>query len=288
MGIFIDIIMNQITLNENNLAFYPDIYEGSCIPLFHKLDFNLSVFLNENIKKERGRRPFKSDSLLKALLVKTIKSNKVYRSIEAKLRMNPTLAESLGFDSNNTPSDSTLKQFFSKLKIRPLKKIMRALVSGLRLLNILKYEIVALDSTPIKAYFKPPTKENSKIKDPNAEWGYSKSKNGWYYGYKAHIIVDTETQIPIECIATPANISDQKMVRLFIWRLKKQGIFPKYTLLDKGYDSEYNHFDIREIFGSIGLIARNMRKKKKKIYKTAAKQGKKIVEKNYIRQIYIN
>ncbi|MHA1233042.1 MAG: transposase [Candidatus Helarchaeota archaeon] len=81
---------------------------------------SLILFLNENIKKGKGRRPFKSVSLLKALLVKTIKSNKVYRSIEAKLRMNPTLGKSLGFDPNNTPSDSILKQFFSKLKISQL------------------------------------------------------------------------------------------------------------------------------------------------------------------------
>ena len=93
---------------------------------------------------------------------------------------------------------------------------MRALVSELRLLNILKYEIVALDSTPIKAYFKPSTEKNPKIKNPDAEWSYSKSKNGWYYGYKAHIIIDIETQIPIVCIVTPANISNQKMMRPFI------------------------------------------------------------------------
>jgi len=80
----------------------------------------------------------------------------------------------------------------------------------------LKYEIVALDSTPIKAYFKPSTEKNPKIKNPDAEWSYSKSKNGWYYGYKAHIIIDIETQIPIVCIVTPANISNQKMMRPFI------------------------------------------------------------------------
>ncbi|MHA1252648.1 MAG: hypothetical protein ACTSRP_21860, partial [Candidatus Helarchaeota archaeon] len=66
--------------------------------------------------KGKGRRPFKSDSLLKALLIEGIKFNKVYRSIEAKLRMKPALAEFLGFDSNNTPSDYILKRFFSKLK----------------------------------------------------------------------------------------------------------------------------------------------------------------------------
>jgi len=39
---------------------------------------------------------------------------------------------------------------------------MRALVSELRLLNILKYEVVALDSPPIKAYFKPLTEKKRK------------------------------------------------------------------------------------------------------------------------------
>jgi len=69
------------------------------------------------------------------------------------------------------------------------------------------------------------------------------------------------------------------MIRPFIWKLKKQGIFPKYTLLDKGYNSENNHFDIREIFGSIGLIAPNMRSKKKKNYtKKPIKQGKKLLK----------
>ncbi|MHA1252846.1 MAG: hypothetical protein ACTSRP_22860 [Candidatus Helarchaeota archaeon] len=55
-------------------------------------------------------------------MVKAIKSNKVYRSIEAELRINSILTENLGFDPNNTPCDSTLKQFFSKLKISHLKK----------------------------------------------------------------------------------------------------------------------------------------------------------------------
>jgi len=125
---------------------------------------------------------------LKALLVKAIKSNKVYRSIETELRINLILAKIPGFDPNNTSSDSTLKQFFSKLKISQLKKIMSSVIFELRSLNILKYEIVALDSTPIEAYFKPPMEKNTKSKDPDATWGYSKSKNGWYYRYNAYII----------------------------------------------------------------------------------------------------
>jgi len=141
----------------------------------------------------------------------------------------------------------------------------------------------------IKAYFKSPTEKDLKARDPDAEWSYSKSKIGRNYGYKTNIIVDTEIQIPVGCITTPANISDQEMMRSFIWKLKKQGILPKYTLLNKIYNSENNHFNIREIFGSIGLIAPNMRRKKKKNYtKKNDKIREKIVETNYIRQIYNN
>ena len=69
------------------------------------------------------------------------------------------------------------------------------------------------------------------------------------------------------------------MVRPFIWILKKQGILSKYTLLNKGYNSENNHFDLRETLGSIGLIAPNMRKSKKRNYtKITIKQGKKLMK----------
>ncbi|MHA1251605.1 MAG: hypothetical protein ACTSRP_16560 [Candidatus Helarchaeota archaeon] len=65
------------------------------------------------------------------------------------------------------------------------------------------------------------------------------------------------------------------MMRPFIWILKKQGILPKYILLNKGSNSENNHFDIRETLGSIKLVAPNMRKKKKRNYiKKTIKQGK--------------
>ncbi|MBD3227410.1 MAG: transposase, partial [Candidatus Lokiarchaeota archaeon] len=203
--------------------------------------------------------------------------NRSYRSIEAKLRVDIDLAHILGFKQGMYPSDSVLKQYFAELKIKQLKSIMYELVNELRSLGALKCDIMALDSTPVPAYYRPPTEKGEAPTDPDARWGYSKSKDGWYYGYKAQIMVDTETQIPLICKVTPANVSDQKMVRPFVWILKKLGIVPNYTLLDKGYDSGNNHLELREHLGSIGLIAPNYRgSKKKTIRPMMKKMGKRL------------
>jgi len=247
-----------------DLVYNPDIYEGSYLHLFASLHSNFSVFLNEEKKSKKGRKPLDKSALFKALLLKHLMINRSYRSVEAKLRVDTKLAHLLGFDHDRYPSDSALKQLFAILTIKELKSVMRGLVNELYSLKVLNCEVLALDSTPVPAYYRPPTKEGETPIDVDARWGYSKSKGGWYYGYKAQVVVDAETEIPLPCIVTPANVSDQKMVRPIARNLKKQGLVPCYILLDKGYDGGNNHLELRERLGSIGLIAANPRNSKKK------------------------
>ena len=267
--------MNTINYQEMEIQYSPDIYEGSYILFFSNLDFNFSVYFNEKKEIGIGRPRFSEEALFRTLLLKELQKNNTYRSVEAKLRLDTRLSKILGFPYNNTPSDSVLKSFFKKLSIKKLKSIMRGLVAELRSRGRLRCRTLALDSTPIKAYYRPPTKKDKVAKDPDATWGYSKSKGGKFYGYKAQVMVDTETGLPIECIVTTAKVSDQKMVRPFINLMNKIEVHPKYTILDKGYDSEDDHLEIRERDGAIALIAINRRKGKskgdtkliKKIYK---------------------
>ena len=256
--------MNAIEFQENIITYYPDIYEGSYILFFSNLDFNFSVYFNEKKETWIGRPKFSDEALFRTLLLKELQKNNTYRSVEAKLRLDTRLSKILGYPYNNTPNDSVLKSFFKKLSIKKLKSIMRGLVAELRSRGRLRCRTLALDSTPIKAYYRPPTKKDKVAKDPDATWGYSKSKGGKFYGYKAQVMVDTETGLPIECIVTTANVSDQKMVRPFINLMNKIEVHPKYTILDKGYDSEDNHLEIRERGGAIALIAINRRKGKSK------------------------
>jgi len=147
----------------------------------------------------------------------------------------------------------------------------------LHALGYAKGRVIALDSTPIEAFCRPPTKKKPEQKDPDAKWGHAKCKNGKYLGYKAQVVVDIEDYLPLYFITTPANVSDQKMVEPFIGPLKKMGFKPEMALLDAGYDSENNHLLLRESLGSIGLICPNKRRDKRSFSKKLINYNKKLL-----------
>ncbi|MHA1265725.1 MAG: transposase, partial [Candidatus Helarchaeota archaeon] len=98
-----------------------------------------------------------------------------------------------------------------------------------------------------------------------------------YFGYKAQTLVDAEDYLPIHTITTPANVPDLKMVTPFIPPLKRLGYRPERALLDAGYDSEANHFALREALGCISLICPNKRHSKKRFSQKLVKKYKKLL-----------
>jgi len=259
-------------------GFYPDHYEGSYIDIFSHVNFNFLESYFPPPKKKPGRPPLPVGALLGALILKALMPGSAYRSIESKLERDVELKLTLGFKVADSPSDSILQQFLDKLEIDLLYEVIRVLLEELRSFNLIQGHILSQDSAPIEAYNRPPTKKRPVPKDPDAAWGFAKCKNGYYYGYKAQIIVDAETNLPIYPIVTPANVSDQIMVEPFIAPLKKWGFTPKYFLADKGYDSGPNHRRVREELGSIGLIAVNKRRGTKKYSRKVTKKYIKLMK----------
>ncbi|MHA1428437.1 MAG: transposase [Candidatus Helarchaeota archaeon] len=170
-----------------------------------------------------------------------------------------------------------MRCFFARLNLTEIQTIHNHLLKELRALGYAQGRIIALDSTPIEAHCKKPTKKGAPVKDPDARWGIAKCKNGWYFGYKAQIVVDAEAYLPLHAITTPANVSDQKMVKPFFTPLKKLGYPPEMALLDAGYDSEENHFLLRERLGRVRLIYQNVRWYKKKSTRKSIDYYKKLL-----------
>ncbi len=253
-------------LPEINYIYYPDEYGGSYYILFSSYNFYFSVLENFNKKSGLGRPKFDRNILFRCLMLKTLMMPNNYRSLIAKLRLNKDLAKIIGLDPNKIPSASILKKFFHELDIDTLYEINLQLINELRLYNILNFDKIAVDSVPIESYFKPPTKRGQSSTDIDATWGFSKCKGGWYFGYKAHIITDIDSKLGISCIVTKANESDQKITDSLINLLKKLEIHPKQLLADAGYDSEDNHFKLREELNCIGIIKPNPRGKKRVKY----------------------
>ena len=119
---------------------------------------------------------------------------------------------------------------------------------------------LAMDSTDIDAYAKPPRRRRSKPPtDPDATWGHrtpkrskrKKEKGELFYGYKDHEIVDAHYGIPLAGITRPANESDTIFVEPALALLKRihPQIKPKFFMADRGYDSlgNFEHLADRKI-----------------------------------------
>ena len=70
--------------------------------------------------------------------------------------------------------------------------------------------------------------------------------------------------MPIEGILTAINILSQKIIRPFINLMKKK-VHSNYIILNKGYNSDINHLEIKEQGRTVILIVINRRKGKIKM-----------------------
>ena len=269
--------MSSTLLRQNIPGNSPDIYEGSYKDIFTYVNFNFSVFAKFRSTSKVGRPKPPAHALFAALVLKNFALNSSFRTTEALLAQDPELAELLGFDPKCPPSYSAMRRFFAQLELQDIRIVQAHLLQELRALGYAQGRIIALDSTPIEAHCRPPTKKRPIPKDPDAQWGKAKCKNGWYFGYKAQVVVDAEDYLPLYDIVTPANVSDQKMVKPFIDPLKHLGYQPERALLDAGYDSKENHIALREGLGAISHVCPNKRRSKKKYSNRLLKKYKKLL-----------
>ncbi|SEP11528.1 Transposase DDE domain-containing protein [Paenibacillus sophorae] len=69
---------------------------------------------------------------------------------------------------------------------------------------------VAIDSTAIQAYERKQPKSKSELTG-NANWGVKLDSFGnkvKWFGYKLHLAVDTQSELPLALKVTPAHIND--------------------------------------------------------------------------------
>ena len=102
---------------------------------------------------------------------------------------------------------------------------------------------LAIDSTAIHAYSRP---RKAVLSDPEAGWGYEKDRYGnqrKFYGYRAHLIVDTIYELPISLLVTPANVHDSVVAPNLLKQTKSRvrSLRPKHIIGDPGYDSTTVH-----------------------------------------------
>lgn len=207
--------------------------------------------------KTRGRPPFSKNAILRALIYRHLRGIPSLGDLAFELENNPAMTEALGFSAfEHPPSKERFSRFLRTTANEDLQNIRLALVRSLIEEKVIEGTIIALDSSAIEANVRDNNlkasvsdrfDKNRKLsRDPDARLGVKihypkpfKSKIVFFWGYRNHMINDTNSEIPIHEVTHPANHDEQKVAVPLLSEMTSQLQLPvKYVVGDANYDTE--------------------------------------------------
>ncbi|MBA7526523.1 hypothetical protein ES705_18685 [subsurface metagenome] len=208
-----------------------------------------------DLDNHTGRKPFSRRSLLRALILKNLKSVSTLSELKNTLNDNPSAAHRCGFDiSKPIPTVERFSSFLRDTDNKNLQKIRIDLVHKLINLKIISAKYLSIDSCAILANVKENNlKTNVKDRfnkhrickgDSEAKLGvmitFSKSikEISYFWGYRDHVVIDAQAELPVWNITKPANVQDSVMFIPIFDLIQKEFNFTISAVLADGiYDT---------------------------------------------------
>ena len=100
---------------------------------------------------------------------------------------------------------------------------------------MVKGEVVAVDSTAVKAYSQRDLENKKSKSDPDAHVG--RGRRGFILGYKMHTAYCTSSELPLAFTVEPCNVNEKLCFKPLLQKLKRRGIGFKTVVADAQYDS---------------------------------------------------
>ena len=213
--------------------------------------------LMRHLERERfrGRDDYPVRAMWNLILAGVIYQHPTIESLLRELRRNSQLRRMCGFENDKIPTPSACSRFLASLfKHRPLiNEIFKDLVSQCCELLPGFGKNLALDGKAIDSHAKREN-GNKKIdgrRDLDADYGAKTyrgtredgslwKKTTYWFGYKLHLLVDADYELPVAFNLTPASYSEVKQAHHLIDELKtnRPSILQEstYFMADRGYD----------------------------------------------------
>jgi len=213
--------------------------------------------LMRHLERERfrGRDDYPVRAMWNLILAGVIYQHPTIESLLRELRRNSQLRRMCGFENDKIPTPSACSRFLANLfKHGPLiNEIFKDLVSQCYELLPGFGQSLALDGKAIDSHAK---RENGNKKldgrrDLDADYGAKTyrgtradgslwEKTTYWFGYKLHLLVDADYELPVAFNLTPASYSEVKQAHHLIDELKTDRPHilqeSKYFMADRGYD----------------------------------------------------
>ena len=231
--------------------------------LFSRLDdFELLKTLTGPAR--RGPKGYDMSILWRCVVTKHYLGLPSTAALIRTLEQNPFIARACGIDSpDRIPHKATFSRFFLRLSGRwaltKLKGVSRALVREHYGELPAFGERVALDSTTLKGWVNGGKTMPS---DPEAGWSVKKNSHGktaYTLGWKLHLLVDCESELPIAAHVSAGNVNDFARASnvLSEARYSYSRFRPRYTMADAGYSGKKLFNLIRRQYHSEPVIQLN-------------------------------
>ena len=235
--------MTTYIVNEN------DKFVKTTVPVVRQLHAIFNSIpdrdLIADLKARTGRPGYTPEVLWKTYIAMTVLGLPSFASLIRTLQNNPYIAIACGITSpEGIPTKFAYSRFMRKLSDRRyvvmVKNISRSLTRSLYDTLPDFGKSVAIDSTDLKAWSNGAKKPAS---DQDATWAVKPDTAGrikYYFGYKLHLLADTEYELPIAANITTASLADVRAASRVLSQARfTHGKFrPQYVICDAGYCSK--------------------------------------------------
>lgn len=238
---------------------------------FDAINWGFIPTLCSHLYSDTGAPAYDPVSMFKALLLIYLGQTLSERDLAEKLQFDVRLQSLCGFDFFSTPSHASFCYFRERLGAELFYDILHQLIAQAIAVGVIKNTIhTAIDATHVRAnankfgiricQCKGKCKCLRKYSDPDAKWGH-KTKTYAFFGYKVHLIVDTQSQLPIEVIITTGEVPDNTQASNLIDGAKRNHneIDIYSSCMDAAYDDTdvYGYCKSKNIHPIIALNPRN-------------------------------
>lgn len=197
-----------------------------------------------------GRKPFSRQSLLRAMIFKNLKGIPTLTELVTELKDNPSAAIRCGFNIlKPLPSVERFSSFLKNTHNKEFQNIRLLLLHKLIHLGIITGEYLSIDSCPIPARVKEnnlKTNMKNRFSKTRIPKGSPDSRLGtmvifpkpnqkqilYFWGFRNHVVIDAEEELPIWHITKPANVHESVM------------FLPIFKLIQNEF-----HFSIKAVMG---------------------------------------
>ncbi len=212
----------------------------------------------------RGPKGWPVEILWRCVLTRYVLNLRSTAELLRQLQDNPFICEAIGLEWPNLPHEATLSRFVNRIAadrytLAKLKDISRQLVRRC-------YETipgfgkrVAIDGSVIKGWANG---AKAKRTDADAGWAVKQGTQGvreYTFGWKLHLAVDCETELPMGANISAGNVHDSQRATNVMGQIKVayNRFSPDYVICDPAYNSPKIDRTIKKFYGGQPIIKTN-------------------------------